>query len=804
MTMKIQKIILNAMLIFSTMLLYGQSNKEVIENIKDANSYFYFEDYEEALPIYLKVIKQQPQNANILYRIGFCYLNIPGSKNKSIAYLEDATKNMAKNYQEENPNETRAPYDALFYLGNAYFVNNQIQQALDSYKKFRNITGFTDRGKWNVDYLEHQEETALNSLRAQRTTTNYLLQNIGSNFNDQFANYNAVVSGDGKTFAYTTKRKFYNAIYVATKKANGQWGVPINITLDLEVDGNCTSLSLSYDGKRLYLFKDENHDGNIFVSKFNGTKWSPMSKLNKNINTQHYETHACESPNGKILLFSSNRKGGFGDLDIYASNLTADGDWGPATNLGPVINTQFNENTPFITPNGQLLFFSSEGHNNIGGYDIFVAHHENFTKWETPMNLGYPINTTDDDLFFHPIDDGSKGLMAMFSNEGFGNQDIYELNIFIPKFMRSIAPISSLVERTSNKNFKTLAIDTISIPGTAIIDQNITGIEFNLYPEKIAKLFYNGRNFKLEERRTHIGLAEASPQPQQQQTQQQATRQSIDEQLLHLQKKDSSNKATASSRNRLLKQEYDTNSFINILQSKEIFGQSENASANNTSSIPSTDNANYLTELLLLLAPNSTQHILTPILKKNWQFGQFKYKEKLLEFTGSFNTLKEREAMITTFGRFLDYLGSHIQTPSVQKTKTISPTKNKGNFFDFYNPIINSASGELAEALGDVLVNNPGISSFEELFSKLRKTHPEIYNKRMAELLNILTLQSTNFYISLSDEDKYNLYTNFDQYRPSKVRPIILIGLTFLIIALLIAALIVARRRKQIKKKQAT
>ena len=152
-----------------------------------------------------------------------------------------------------------------------------------------------------------------------------------------------------------------------------KWGTPRNMTLDLVVDGNCTTLSLSYSGDELYLFKDVDHVGNIYVSNYKNGKWSPMRKLNANINTQHYETHACVSADGTKLFFSSNRAGGYGDLDIYVSERVPGGDWGPATNLGPNINSRFNENTPFVTTDGNTLYFSSEGHNTMGGYDIFFS-----------------------------------------------------------------------------------------------------------------------------------------------------------------------------------------------------------------------------------------------------------------------------------------------------------------------------------------------------------------------------------------------------------------------------------------------
>lgn len=799
----IKYILIGAFLAYSPFLWGQQMHNEDIEDLRDANSYFYFEDYEEALPMYLKVLKSQPDNANLQYHIGFCYLNIAGSKVKAIKYLEKACTNLTKNYQEENVYETHAPYDALFYLGNAYLVNNRINQALRTYQKFRELVNSEKKGRWDFDYLEHQEESAHNSVIIQRTPINYLLQNIGNNFNDRFANFNATISSDGKTLAYTTKRKFYNAVYVSRKTSEGNWTTPQNITLDLEVDGNCTTLSLSADGKRLYLFKDENHDGNIFVSKFNGAKWSPMVKLNKNINTQYYETHASESPDGKYLVFASNRKGGFGDLDLYISKATADEGWGTAINLGEVVNTEYNENTPFFSSNSELLFFSSEGHKNIGCYDIFVSQNSNYTNWTTPINLGYPLNTSDDNLFFSPIGDGSTGLYSLFDSTGYGNQDICELHLFIPKFMKGMVLNSELDNHSSNvnNNFKILVIDTISSLGTALVDKRASNMDLPLDPQKPSRLYYGGRSYNIGEKVQFADIQQIEQQilKNQQEIQRRIEQQKHEEELARLesQRIDSINRAMAD----MAKKQRDSIELSNITnaqidQSKAIFSDTNESDRNKDSqtTLSNYDNTNYLTELLLLLAPNDAQTILTKVLKKNWQFNQFGTNQKVIEFTNSFKTDEERDAMINTLASLIDYINNFTQVTAVQKSKTISANKNESGFYNFYNRIINHASPELAEILGIVLVNNPQIKTFEEFIETFKTQYPKEYEMYREELLRIMAQQSINFYTSLSDDDKYNLYTSFEHKNISSSTYI------YTLLALLIAAsvvgLVLIRRKK--------
>lgn len=167
---------------------------------------------------------------------------------------------------------------------------------------------------------------------------------------------------------------------------------------------------------------------NLYVSRFDNGLWSSPDKLNNNINSNYAETHACISDDGMTLYFTSNRPGGYGGFDIYKSTINSEGKWQEAVNLGPKINTPFDETTPFITEDGQTLYFSSKGHYNIGGYDIFFAK-KNGENWSDPENLGFPFNTTDDDVFFFPLKNGSVAYYSKYKETGYGDNDIYRIQI---------------------------------------------------------------------------------------------------------------------------------------------------------------------------------------------------------------------------------------------------------------------------------------------------------------------------------------------------------------------------------------
>ena len=212
-----------------------------------------------------------------------------------------------------------------------------------------------------------------------------------------------------------------------SKLEKGKWNAPLNISPELQIDGDIFISCLSSDGRIILLSKDDNSNSDIYSGSFNGTIWTKAVKLNKNINTKYWESHGFLTEDGQKLIFASDRPGGFGGLDLYISQKVK-GDWGPAVNMGPEINTEFNEDRPFIIKGGKLLFFCSQGHANIGGYDLFRSELQSNNLWSEPVNLGYPINTPDDNTYFMPAGDGNSGYFPVLRESGgFGKEDIYRI-----------------------------------------------------------------------------------------------------------------------------------------------------------------------------------------------------------------------------------------------------------------------------------------------------------------------------------------------------------------------------------------
>ncbi len=418
----------------------------------DAETFFYEKDYKEALTIYNKIVEAGTENANIDYRIGICYLkgyHRNSEKIQSIRYLEKAVKSVTKDYKEGEITEVNAYEDAYIYLGDAYAVNNELEKAIKAYNDYKEFTGTTDEYYLNI--VNRKIETCESAKKLETLSVKFSLRNLGKNINNKLPNYDAVISGDGNTLVYTTNLKFYEAVFYS-KKVNGEFSIPKNFNIDAQVDGMVRSVGISYDGKELYLFKSSGDDskGDIYVSTFDGNKWSKIKKLNKNINSSDLERHANPSKDGKTLYFTSNRKGGYGSLDIYKSIRQKNGEWGKAVNLGSKINTKFDEVAPFILHDNKTLYFSSQGHYyNMGQNDLFMSKLQEDSTWSTPLSFGYPLNTTDEDKFLYPTSEKGTALIAIASEDGFGDLDIYEI-----KFYPQETPSILITGKLDNKGKK--------------------------------------------------------------------------------------------------------------------------------------------------------------------------------------------------------------------------------------------------------------------------------------------------------------------------------------------------------------
>ena len=400
--------------------------KEAKNHIEDGDRFYEQGSifYKQAIPAYMLAYQFNPNNALLNFKLGNSFL-FSNNKLKSIPYLEKALALKP----DVDP-------QIHFILGKAYHLDMQWDKAIEEFKIFsKQLTA----GKENKELqlaVNKQIEECITGKELVKTPVRVFIDNVGDAINTEYSDYGPVITADESEMIFTSRRasttgggidqftnEYFEDIYVSTK-VNGKWTPAVNIGPPINTKHHDAAMGLSPDGQILYIYVDDKGDGNIYECNLKGTIWSKPEKLNKNINTDYHESSASLSSDGKTLYFVSDRADGLGDRDIWMSQKDEKGKWGKAVNLGPTINTPYGEEGVFIHPDGKTLYFSSQGHKSMGGYDIFKSVLEN-GKWSEPVNLGYPVNTPDDDVFFVMAANGRHGYYSSFNAKGYGEKDIY-------------------------------------------------------------------------------------------------------------------------------------------------------------------------------------------------------------------------------------------------------------------------------------------------------------------------------------------------------------------------------------------
>jgi outer membrane protein OmpA-like peptidoglycan-associated protein/tetratricopeptide (TPR) repeat protein len=433
----LKKIILSSLLgLFAATSLLANDIEKLL---KEANEFFRMREYSNAIPIYHKVLDLDSNHLQANYQLGIAYQKSSTVRN-SLPYL--------RKVQELN-----SEYSHLlnYYLAEAYKFNNQMGEAIRLYElcvqKFREdnpkrfLTIVNDDITVNdfILLLNQRLKECRSGIKFLTDPTVATVRNMGEKINSEYSDYAPVISGDETVLIFTSRRPgqgkgkdredfaYYEDIYIANKK-KGEWVEAKSIGRSINSKFHEASIALSNDGKQLFIYQDEN-GGDIYVSELTGRKnWSLPKKLNNQINTKYREPSVSITDDGKTLYFSSDRPGGLGGLDIYKVEKNAQGDWGNPVNLGESINTDKDEDSPFIHFDRKTLYFSSNGHETMGGFDIFYSEFLE-DKWTLPTNLGYPINTVHDDIHFVLSANYRRGYYASDQKEGLGGKDIYRVDM---------------------------------------------------------------------------------------------------------------------------------------------------------------------------------------------------------------------------------------------------------------------------------------------------------------------------------------------------------------------------------------
>ncbi|HEX8330715.1 MAG TPA: OmpA family protein [Hymenobacter sp.] len=413
-------------------------NKEGLRNalreLKDGDTEYRADPprYADALPHYLAAQELNPNNASLNVKIGDCYLN-SARKTAALPYLQKAAKL-----------DATADARTHYLLARALHLSAKWTEALAEYQQAQPVGSNTrngDAGAVTANDLQRRMQECRNGKQLMAKPVRVFIDNAGPELNSPASDYGPVISADESTIVITSRRAgstggkndpegndYFEDIYQANWRGKA-WSRAVNLGAPVNTDDHNATVGLAPDGQRMLVYAGSN-GGDLLEANLTGTAWSKPKQLGSRINTKSHESSASYSPDGRYLYFVSNRpEGGLGGSDIYKVEMESKA---PPVNLGSTINTAYGEEGAFMAPDGKTLYFSSEGHNSMGGYDIFKSVFEN-GKWSTPENLGWPINTPDDDVFFVTSASGRHGYYSSDRPGGLGAKDIYRITFLGPE-----------------------------------------------------------------------------------------------------------------------------------------------------------------------------------------------------------------------------------------------------------------------------------------------------------------------------------------------------------------------------------
>ncbi len=401
---------------------YSSDQKKAYE---EANVYFEVEDYHTAFRMYNQLYSVDPGLDEINYKIGVCCLHIRGKERKAKEYLEQA-KNI------EIP-------ELHFYKGRAYHLASNFDAAIASYRYYKELRKI----KFSPEEVEYYENMSIRAKKMVNDPINATIENLGDAINSPHHEYVPLITADESVLFFTSRRPgstgglkdpngaYFEDVYVS-KKLNGTWEPAYGLEGEVNSATHDATVGIAPSGNAVIIYRTNENltGGDLYIANMIGVDdWQSPQKLDDNINSEYQEASACLTANENVMYFSSNRPGGYGGKDIYRVRKLPTGAWALPQNLGPNINTPYDEDAPFIHTDNKTLYFSSNGHSSMGGYDIFSAAVSENGVWSIPKNLGYPINTVEDDIYFSLSANGRYGYYSTDKPGGFGGQDIYRVEL---------------------------------------------------------------------------------------------------------------------------------------------------------------------------------------------------------------------------------------------------------------------------------------------------------------------------------------------------------------------------------------
>lgn len=430
-------------LVFLTLFFFGTSQFVFAQDDPAALANVYLEQADQiyklqkeaieiAKELYVQAATLDPTNIRANWMAGSLYLETI-NKDQALPFL--------LKIQELNP---KYRFDLWFHIGRAYHYALDFDNALDYYERYKKkvLGNGSYRGRDRVmpQVVSRRILECKNGKDIINNPSQYFIEPIGEEINSPWPDYAPVLNRKGDVMIFTSRRQegntspdvdkdnFYFEDVFISRKQGDKWSKAENIGPPINTRYHDANIYLSPDGNRLYLYKDTGA-GDVYYSDFVDGKWSEPEFLTNKINSSTYsENSVSETASSDMIFYTSSRPGGEGGIDIYYCIKNDDGEWYKSKSLGPVINTRGNEDSPFLAYDGKTLYFSSTGHKGYGGYDIFKSVYDSLNQeWSVPENLGYPVNTPDDEFSFQISQDQRIGYYASVREGGIGYTDIFKV-----------------------------------------------------------------------------------------------------------------------------------------------------------------------------------------------------------------------------------------------------------------------------------------------------------------------------------------------------------------------------------------
>jgi outer membrane protein OmpA-like peptidoglycan-associated protein len=482
---------------FAQQITYSTTNQEAIKNFALANESIDEHQYDEASQLLQKAINADPKFIEAHAQLG------------DVRHLQRNNKQAIEEFKKVialNPDFSRAVY---IKISDMEISEALYPDALKHLQKYLTYNGITDQNKF---YAQKLIKDCIFSMEALQHPVTFKPINMGPNINTGADEYSPVATADDKTIIYT-RQVALNEDFFQSSKVGTEWQKSVYLSDKINTPTyNEGSESVSQDGKFLFFTGCNRPDGrgrcDIYVAQKKGDDWGKPFDLAPPVNTGGWESQPSISADGRTLYFVSNRKGGYGGYDIWKSTLTQQG-WGEPENLGPNINTSFNEQSPFIHPDDSTLYFCSNGWPGMGNQDLFVSRLSKDGKWQVPKNLGYPINTNGDESGLSLTANGNYAFFSSNKLEGYGGFDIYTFELPIDLRPHVVTYVKGFVSDAKTKQPLESAVVIVDLENSKPVYQNYSteergdflatiaaGKNYGLNISKPGYLFYS-ENFSL-------------------------------------------------------------------------------------------------------------------------------------------------------------------------------------------------------------------------------------------------------------------------------------------------------------------